>query len=456
MRTTGLRDADLAQRATEGDGEAFGLLFERWFDRAFDVAWHIVRNRDTAAEVAQEAFATAWQEIAGLRQPESFGGWLLRITRNKGLNRLQRDRRIDPVGGDDAVDALQHPSRSRGAHAADPVADPVVAGERDDLVWAAAAALGDDDASLLNLHLRHGLGPAELAGELAVEPNAVHQRLFRLKKRLGDAIGAWVLWRSGDPACNGLRRVLAGEDAGGLVFSRPVAAAIVTHIRRCEDCSADRQTQLSPEALFSAVPLVAAGPMVRAKAASALEASGVPTSGGESAGGANDGAHLAGRRARRRRNTGRSLVMAAAGIAAVTLAVVAVAERAGDNVPVETADEVAERIELPPSSSTTLPTTLAEAPATTTIPGEEVSVPPEEPTTTSTTMTTAPAAPAPVIGGFRDRAGTSVCPAGRIPVTFAWSSTNADSAVLGPTGGLAEAVPPSGTADHCSLPDQQW
>ena len=148
--------------------------------------------------------------------------------------------------------------------------------------------------------------------------------------------------------------------------------------------------------------------------------------------------------------------MVAAGVAAVTLAVVAVAERAGDNVPVETADDVAERIELPPASSTTLPTTPAQAPVSTTIPGEEVAIPPEEPPTTATTVTTVPAAPAPVIGGFRDRAGTAVCSDGRISVTFVWSSTNADSALLGPSGGLAEAVPPSGTADQCSLPGQQW
>ena len=152
VRSQTVDDVELARRATAGNGEAFGQLFERWFDRAFDVAWHVVRNRDTAAEVTQDAFTVAWQQIATLRQPESFGGWLLRITRNRALNRLSREQRSRPLGDEEALVMLDGEHRS----SSDPGA-LVPAEERDDLVWAASAALGADDASLLSLHLRHGL-----------------------------------------------------------------------------------------------------------------------------------------------------------------------------------------------------------------------------------------------------------------------------------------------------------
>ena len=51
------------------------------------------------------------------------------------------------------------------------------------LVWDAADALGDRDASLLDLHLRHGLSPAEIAEELGVKANAAHQSLHRMRDR---------------------------------------------------------------------------------------------------------------------------------------------------------------------------------------------------------------------------------------------------------------------------------
>lgn len=275
VATRSADDVELVRRATEaaggdgGDGEAFTELFDRWFDRAYDVAWHIVRNRDTAAEAAQEAFTIAWEGLGSLRRPESFGGWVLRITRNEALQRLAAEQRTRPVGDDEEIAA--HDGRRRSA--GDP-ADPITDRERDDLVWAAAAALGDDDASILHLHLRHGLAAGELADELGIAPNAAHQRLFRLRKRLGDAIGAWTLWRSGRPRCGDLRRVLAA--AGVTRFDREAAAVITDHTRRCADCDERRSLRLSPEALFAATPLVAAAPAVKARAGAALAASGMP------------------------------------------------------------------------------------------------------------------------------------------------------------------------------------
>ena len=277
VRTGAADDAELARRAVDGDGEAFAQLFDRWFDRAFDVAWHIVRNRDTAAEVAQETFATAWQQIGTLRQPESFGGWILRIARNKGLNRLTVEQRADPVGDQEAL-----ADHDRERRLADDPAVPVADRERDDLVWAASAALGEVDASLLSLHVRHGLGAPELADELGIAANTAHQRLFRLKQRLSDAIGAWILWRLGTPRCDALRTLLA--NAGTSRFDRDAAAMITAHTRGCRDCDDRRTLALSPEAMFAATPLVAATPAVKAAAASALAASATPAVPASSAG----------------------------------------------------------------------------------------------------------------------------------------------------------------------------
>jgi RNA polymerase sigma factor (sigma-70 family) len=175
-------DAGLVLATRAGDGTAFGILFDRWFDRVWDVAWHVVRDREVAAEVAQDVFLVAWQRIDDLREPAAFGGWLLRTSRNRALNRLERERRTTPAGG--PGDALM-------AALPDPGTDPATAaedGSRDELVWAAAAALGERDASVLDLHLRHGLAPGEIAEALDVAPNHAHQLLFRLKERLATAI----------------------------------------------------------------------------------------------------------------------------------------------------------------------------------------------------------------------------------------------------------------------------
>jgi DNA-directed RNA polymerase specialized sigma24 family protein len=125
-------DAALVVAARGGDQQAFGRLFDRWFDPVHDIAWRIVRDRDVAAEVAQDVFLVAWQGLGELEQPGSFGGWVRRIARNRALNRLDRERRSRP-DSEAAAAALD-----RGAPDVDMTA---ALGEREqnELVWAAAA-----------------------------------------------------------------------------------------------------------------------------------------------------------------------------------------------------------------------------------------------------------------------------------------------------------------------------
>ena len=263
-------DASWVVAARSGDDAAFGRLFDRWFDPVYDVAWRIVRDRDTAADVAQDVFLAAWQGLDGLEQPASFGGWVRRIARNRALNRLDRERRSVP---DDAQAAAAF---DRSAPDVDLTA-AMDESEQHDLVWAAARALGERDASLLDLHLRHGLGPGAIADELGVTANNAHQLLHRLKGKLAGAIRAWVLWRAGEGRCAGLDRVIAG--AGLVSFGAEAVRVIDRHARACDGCAERQQLRLAPEALFAAMPIMAAPPLLKAEAAAALGQAGVPMAG---------------------------------------------------------------------------------------------------------------------------------------------------------------------------------
>jgi RNA polymerase sigma factor (sigma-70 family) len=137
-------DTGLVLAAIEGDADAFGVLFDRWFDRTFDVAFRIVRNRDTAAEVAQEAFLAAWQGLGKLEQPESFGGWLLRTSRNRALNRLDREKRAVALGNEETTMEIDRKQATT-------LDSQLEQDESAELVWTAAAAARlrvDDDTTI--------------------------------------------------------------------------------------------------------------------------------------------------------------------------------------------------------------------------------------------------------------------------------------------------------------------
>ncbi|MCC5951880.1 MAG: sigma-70 family RNA polymerase sigma factor [Acidimicrobiia bacterium] len=271
-------DAQLVRAARQGDQSAFSTLFERWFDRSFDVAWRILRNNDDAAEVTQDVFLAVWKDLDSLRNPEAFGGWVLRSSRNRALNRLERERRSRATDPDDAIGAAERApigvAASTDARPGDDPADALVAAGHVALVWDAAEALGERDASILDLHLRHGLEPAEIADALEVTPNNAHQLLFRLRKKLTVAIRARVLWRDGDPHCDELARVLF--DAGVTSFGARAVKVIERHAETCPVCSEERAAILSPEAMFAGVPVLAAPPALRRSVEEHLRREGVP------------------------------------------------------------------------------------------------------------------------------------------------------------------------------------
>jgi RNA polymerase sigma factor (sigma-70 family) len=260
-------DPELVRAAQAGDQAAFTTLFQRWFDPCNDVARRIVHDPETAAEVAQDTFLVAWRQLGELRDPSAFGGWVLRTSRNKAINRLERERRSI------AVDQGEDPALAGMSSEHDVVGDLAVDDQRD-LVWAAAAALGERDASVLDLHLRHGLDAKEIGLALDVTTNNAHQLLFRMKGRLAGAIRAWVVFRGGRPSCPALRDALAA--AGHPTFSASTVKLVERHVGACDDCGRRQAAILAPEAMFAAVPLLPVAAVLRDRVAAGLRAEGVP------------------------------------------------------------------------------------------------------------------------------------------------------------------------------------
>ena len=50
----GTPEGSLVEAARAGDSQAFGKLFDTWFDKVHDLSRRIVRDPGTAGEVAQE------------------------------------------------------------------------------------------------------------------------------------------------------------------------------------------------------------------------------------------------------------------------------------------------------------------------------------------------------------------------------------------------------------------
>ena len=86
MRT----DSELVNAVLDGEKQAFAVLVKRYERPIRAVALDVLGDYHSAADVSQEAFVKAYEQLAGLRKPEAFGPWLMKITRRCALDSLRR------------------------------------------------------------------------------------------------------------------------------------------------------------------------------------------------------------------------------------------------------------------------------------------------------------------------------------------------------------------------------
>jgi RNA polymerase sigma-70 factor (ECF subfamily) len=87
-------DAGLAQRAQDGNQEAFATLAFRQSPRLRAIASAQVADRTAIDDIVQEAFLRAWDRLPQLADAQQVGAWLAVIARNEAITWLRRNARL--------------------------------------------------------------------------------------------------------------------------------------------------------------------------------------------------------------------------------------------------------------------------------------------------------------------------------------------------------------------------
>jgi RNA polymerase sigma-70 factor (ECF subfamily) len=82
-------DAELVARCQRGDEPAFDALVVRHQQRALNVAFQLLRNREDAAEVAQDAFVRIYRSLGEFRGDCEFTTWLHHVVVNLARNKYR-------------------------------------------------------------------------------------------------------------------------------------------------------------------------------------------------------------------------------------------------------------------------------------------------------------------------------------------------------------------------------
>jgi RNA polymerase sigma-70 factor (ECF subfamily) len=86
-------DVTLLARIAQRDSQALETFYLRHADKVYALAHAMLRDRSRAADLTQEVFLLVWRQADAYQPTGSARAWLLRVTRNRAIDYLRRDRR---------------------------------------------------------------------------------------------------------------------------------------------------------------------------------------------------------------------------------------------------------------------------------------------------------------------------------------------------------------------------
>lgn len=165
----------LRRRLIARDEPALVELIEQASPWLLGLATSMLTDRDEAEEVVSEVFATAWDRIGSLGdEHDALLPWLLRITRNRAIDRLRRRRRWRlKLGRAEALGELP-PDQVRATEV-DEAAQP--GWHVHESVHSALERLPPEQREVVRLAYFQGLTHSEVAVRLGIPMGTVKTRL---------------------------------------------------------------------------------------------------------------------------------------------------------------------------------------------------------------------------------------------------------------------------------------
>jgi RNA polymerase sigma-70 factor (ECF subfamily) len=181
-----MEEKELIRLSQKGNGEAFGLLVERYKGKVFSLAYGWTRNRAVADDLAQEIFIKAYFSLPKFKFKSEFGTWLYRIAVNHIKDYLRKNKirqkeiSLEEVG-----------ERAIASENGDRLEEEQTGEKRREIVQTALERLPEKYRVILTLRDIQGLSYEEIARILRLSPGTVDSRLFRARKKLREKLAAY-------------------------------------------------------------------------------------------------------------------------------------------------------------------------------------------------------------------------------------------------------------------------
>lgn len=186
-------DKVLVERFKQGDESAYEEIVTRYWDRIYNRVLQLLKNKEDAEEVTQDAFMRAHRGLDKFRGESSFSTWLFQIATNLAHNKywywwrrkrsasLSLEQNLTEDGDASLLDILP-------AEGEDPQ-EASVTQELVDRVAECMPQLNEKHREILILRNVRNLSYEEIADQLEISVGTVKSRIARARESLRAKLG---------------------------------------------------------------------------------------------------------------------------------------------------------------------------------------------------------------------------------------------------------------------------
>ena len=174
-------DAELIRRTLAGDETAFTMLVKKYRKHVHTLAWHKIGDFHIAEDITQETFLQVYRDLATLREPDRFPGWLYVVTNHRCIAWFRKNRlHVRLVEG---INMAMKGEAAYSRYVADEQAKTAIEAQQK-VVKQLLAKLQESERTVMTLYYFGEMTCEEISKFLGVSVNTIKSRLSRARQRL--------------------------------------------------------------------------------------------------------------------------------------------------------------------------------------------------------------------------------------------------------------------------------
>jgi RNA polymerase sigma factor (sigma-70 family) len=174
---TKLTDEHYIDKTLLGDTNAFAYLVDKYKDMVFTLAIKIVKNRELAEEVSQDAFLKAFKYLPKFKGDSKFSTWLYKIAYNTSLDSIKKNvNQYNNV----AIDEITVNYIS----SVETILDGIEREERAEIINNCLEQLPEDEKAILLFFYFKELSLKEIVEVTSMSETNIKVKLHRARKKL--------------------------------------------------------------------------------------------------------------------------------------------------------------------------------------------------------------------------------------------------------------------------------